>query len=80
MHDITSCKCLDCELAYIRFEAAEHERDLGTAMDNYIRELAEEQISLTASVSVAAVLHDVCALAGIPVPLAVLSALDHIRV
>ncbi len=80
MHNITTCKCLDCELAYIRLEAAEHERDLGTAIDDYIRELAEERIPLTASITVAAVLHDVCELAGIPTPLAVLSALDHARV
>ena len=80
MHNISTCKCLDCELAYIRLEAAEHERNLNSAIDDYIRELAEERIPLTASVSVAAVLHDVCALANIPVPLAVLSALDHIRV
>lgn len=80
MHNITTCKCFECELAYIRVEAAEHERDLNTAIDHYIRELAEEQISLTASVSVAAVLSDICELANIPVPLAVLSALDHIRV
>ena len=80
MHNITTCKCFECELAYIRVEAAEHERNLDTAIDDYIREMAEEQIPLSASVSVAAVLHDVCALAGIPVPLAVLSALDHFRV
>lgn len=80
MHNITTCKCLDCELAYIRVESAEHERELNTAIDDYIRELTEERVPLTASVMVASVLHDICELAGIPVPLAVLSALDHIRV
>jgi hypothetical protein len=80
MHNVTTCKCLDCELAYIRVEAAEHERNLETAIDDFIREMAEEEIPLSASVTVAAVLSDICALANIPVPLAVLSALDHVRV
>ncbi len=79
MHNITTCKCLDCELAYLRYEAAEHERDLGTAIDAFIRQMAEEQIPLSASVTMAAVLGDICELAGVPVPLAVLSVLDHVR-
>jgi len=79
MHNITTCKCLDCELAYIRVEAAEHERDLGSAIDDYIRELADERVPLTAAITVAAVLSDLCELANIPIPLAVLSAIDHIR-
>ncbi len=79
MHNVTTCKCFECELAYIRVEAAEHEHDLSTAIDDYIRELAEERVPLTASITVAAVLSDLCELANIPTPLAVLSALDHIR-
>ena len=80
MHDLSSCTCWSCQTAYLRLEAAEHERSLDTAIDDYIRELAEEQVPLTAAISIASVLHDVCAMANIPVPLAVLSALDHIRV
>ncbi len=78
MHDITTCTCWSCQTAYVRLEAAEHERDMESAIDDYIRELAEEGVPLTAAITVAAVLSDICELADIPTPLAVLSALDHI--
>ncbi len=79
IHNIRTCACWDCETSYLRIEAAEAEsggpEDFGTVIGEYIAELQREGVPLSARLTVAAVLADLCTLAGIPEPLIVSTAL-----
>lgn len=82
IHNITTCDCWDCQTSYLRVEAAKQAQmepdfpdDLESVIEHYIRNLAAEGIGLGERISVAAVLADLCALAGIPEPLVVSTAL-----
>ncbi len=78
IHNIETCRCYSCEVRYIELEAAADAEPcdpLDDAIRRYIQLLQEEGIPLTASITVAAVLDDLCELGGIPKPLAVSTAL-----
>ncbi len=83
IHDVMTCTCYSCELAYLRVEAArqaetEPSDPLESAIERYITSLHEDGIALHERISVAAVLDDLCRLGEIPTPLAVSTALRHI--
>ncbi len=82
IHVIGRCDCWDCQTSYLRVEAAQQAQmepdfpdDLESVIELYIRNLTEEGIGLGERLTVAAVLADLCALARIPEPLIVSTAL-----
>ncbi len=77
IHNIRTCTCWDCQTQYLQIEA-EPSDPLESAIERFIRLLAEEGIPLTAPVTVAAVLEDLCDLGDIPTPLAVRAAVRQI--
>ncbi len=74
IHDLRTCDCYDCQVTYVRQED-EPTHPLEDAIRRYIRYLEDEGIPLTAQLTVAAVLDDLCDLGDIPKPLAVSTAL-----
>ncbi len=76
IHNIGTCDCWDCQTRLIQLES--EPPSFGDAIALYIRHLAEEGIPLTAEITVAAVLDDLCDLAEIPVPLAVSTAIREL--
>jgi len=49
---------------------------MGAAIADYLAELAADDVPLTAGITVAAVVADICRLAGLPVPAPVAAALS----
>ncbi len=73
-HVVGRCDCWSCETAYLRAESARDAQDeyrreiVSGAIDHLIELLDREGVPLGGTVTVAALIDDICTLAGIPTP------------